>query len=152
MLYIVSTYGKPKARKAWQQAPLRHRMKTHIFNGTVRLGRRPIPISEEHASKFAEELDELIAQGIIELREGGPDGRVFASFEDVASEAGEEEEPEEDEEEEEEEEEDEEEVEPDKPIERMNKAELVAYAMTVTEAEESELEGMTKRQIMELLS
>lgn len=173
MLWIVSTVGKPATRAAWQGAAARHRVNSHIFNGTVRLTRRPIPASEEKVAEFENELRPLVEQGVVQIHKGSPDGPLFAFGEvvkkddapkvpatvedDQAKDEVQEPEPVEAVEDEPEEEEEAVMPEPPKPLDRMNKSELVEYALEVADAgfldaDREALEDLTKAEIKELVS
>jgi len=177
MFWIVSTVGKVRTRAQRQSSPDRHRVKHYIFNGTVRLCRRPVPATLAQVEMYKAELSDLWKKGILEVRQGEPYGPLFEFGEvqhdvpevqaevthDPAPEAAAEPEPAEPEvpaaEPEQEPDDGDEDVpmpEPSKPIERMNKQELVEYALKVVEtgyldADREALEDLTKAEIKELL-
>jgi len=177
-LYIVST-ARRQATRALRRRPLggkRHRFNLRICGGKVILRRgKALPLPEELFEKHEEELADLMRSGQIDIRVGGPNGRSIGmppaepkerkdeskkAPEDHADDQGEaESSPEapegeggEDEGEEVEVELEEGELpEPDKPLERMNKAELIDYCVQVTGMDAADLEGMVKREILEAI-
>lgn len=96
------------------------------------------------------------AEAGVEASEGEPEEESEASEEEVEEPEDEEpadaEEPDEDEDDGEDEEEEEREIpEPSKPLDRMNKAELIDYCVQVTGMDAADLEPMVKREILEAI-
>lgn len=72
--WVVNTVRRVETRMNRAQSPLRHRFSQTIC-GDVRLVRnQPQPILEEQLKAFYDELYELQENGILEIREGTPDG------------------------------------------------------------------------------
>lgn len=180
MYTIKNTATSVRTRTMRALAPGRMGSVQRICGGSIRLGRGDFTaISDNQLRTFYNELALMQSRGQIEVREGGLRGPLVdftltkpmtpppdvkeklndqAESEDAAEEiqdsagtAGEQEhdvevdieldspaasEP----------------SEPDKPIDRMNKSELIAYAAEVLGESEADLEVLTKKQIMEKLS
>lgn len=179
-LFVVNTVRRWQTR-GLRRKPGGKRSKFNLIlcGGKLRLLRgksRPLP--RELLEQFEQELADRMRRGEIDIRVGGPFGpSVGATPEkevprDTSAEAAqaegtsgpaegeaepeaEEEELEEVDEEEDEELEDEPEEdalpEPPKPLDRMNKAELVEYAVQVTGMSSEELEPLVKRDILEAI-
>ena len=165
-----------RARSATRARPLQRICgnKFRLVRGKNRGG---IVIDEDLLNEHWDELKEKQAAGLIAVHEGVYNGPLFAfdsldrqvventpepaeepsddesEDEEQAADDSEEEAEELEEEEAELEEEPEEEMtaEPEKPVERMNKAELIAHAAVILGEDEGALEALTKKQIMERL-
>ena len=151
--YIVNTVRR------WQTRGLRRKPiggKNHKFNlilcgGKIRLLRgKTKPISEEMFVKYGDELMKLAEQGKIDIRVGGPRGPSLkegipvkeappkspptpkVEKAPVVEEKVEKSVPQ-----------------PPKPLDRMNKSELIDYCVQITGMDPKELESMVKRDILE---
>ena len=154
--YITNTVRR------WQTRGLRRKPvggKSHKFNlilcgGKVRLLRgKTRPITEEMFVKYGDELMKLAEQGKIDIRVGGPRGRSIKEGIPVKMEKLPETPPtpkiEKKEPKAEEKVEESSIPQPPKPLDRMNKAELIDYCVQVTGMDPKELESMVKRDILE---
>lgn len=168
--YVVNMVRR-QATRALRRKPLggkSHRFNLRICGGKVMLRRgKALPMPEEYLEAHSDELKQLMLEGKIDIREGGPHGPSIGmpdaprpapkkkpepEVEAEAEEAPAEEELEAEPEEAEEEEVVAEEIpEPDKPLDKMNKAELIEYCVLVTGMDHDELEGMVKREILEAI-
>lgn len=173
---ITNEVRRPQTRVHRATAPTRARSTQRICGNQFRLVRgknRPgISIDRAMLEEHWDELWDKQEQGLIAVHVGSFNGPLFnfgekapeesksaapeVTDDEPEDEKSTEDDPEEETEEAEEsskEEEPEEDVtpEPEKPVERMNKVELVAHAAAVLGEEEDDLEPLTKKQIIERL-
>ena len=78
VFWVSSTVRSVQTRLTRALAPERARFKQYILGGSLRLVRnRPLVISELQLKHFKPELEAKWKAGLIEVREGAPDGPVY---------------------------------------------------------------------------
>jgi hypothetical protein len=133
---VINTVKKVGTRLSRQQSPSRHRFTMPIMNNTVRLGHRPVRISSQQVEKYEKELARLSAEGKIEVRKGGIDGPIHQFGMGKPVQKGEEEQ---------------EIKENKKPIDRMNKSELLDHVSDIVDMPRAKLKDLTKKELLELV-
>lgn len=78
VFWVSSTVRSINTRLTRSLAPERARFKQFILGGSTRLVRnRPLMISDTQLKHYHEELEAKWQNGLIEVREGSPDGQVY---------------------------------------------------------------------------
>jgi len=154
--WLVSTVRRVETRLQRAQSPERHRFKQDLCNGQIRLVRGPagVELRPDLLEQFKEELKSYHDRGILNVHVGSPEGPLY-DFRELVEKAPPppkeptpEPAPELDEPEPEAKEMDEDDL----PDMTWTKTRLMSHAATVLGKDESELEPMTKREILEKLS